>query len=80
MPTKPIAAHDVVADWPGHRRWAGDRDLLVEALTRPRLVVVDEELLQDRLEVPAAEDPKVIEHLTACCPDPALRVSACGDR
>ena len=38
-----------------------------------RPVVVDEELIEHRFKMAAAENEKVIEQLSACCPDPALR-------
>ncbi len=38
-----------------------------------RPVVVDEELIEHGFKMPAAKDEKVIEQLSACGPDPALR-------
>ncbi len=69
---KAIAAfHLAVRGW-GHIGRSAGRPL-PEALVRPSLVVVLEELRQHPLEVPAAEDKQVIEALTPGCPHKPFR-------
>src|SRR5262249_59610818 len=43
---------------------SGSRAALVEALVGPRLVIVNQELLDHGLQVAGAEDEQVIEHLS----------------
>ena len=66
-------AHHPSACHGGPGGGVGAGQSLVKALVRARPVVVDEELLEHRRTMAAAEDEKVIEQLTACGPDQALR-------
>ena len=66
-------AHNRSASPGGPGSGVGGGQALVEALMRARPVVADEELIEHRFKMAAAEDEKVIEQLSACGPDPALR-------
>src|SRR5262249_25990560 len=48
---------------------SGSRAALVEALVGPRLVIVDQELLDHGLQVAGAEDEQVIEHVATAGAD-----------
>ena len=51
-----------------HRQWEESRDriwaALFETLVRARLVIVDEELLDHRLQMASAEDEQVVQQLS----------------
>ncbi len=68
-------AHDSPAGDPRPRGRIGGRAALFETLMRSGLVVVDQELLEDRLKMEAAKDQQVVQQLSAGGTDPAF-----GDR
>ena len=68
-------AHDSPACDPGPRRRIRGRAALFETLMRSGLVVVDQELLENRLKMKSIKDQQVVQHLSASGTHPSL-----GDR